>query len=87
MRAMTHNLDQKRYIDAEGCVARRSPRTGRVSITCRVNANRYVAEKDITVVSQEQAVIRQQDRLCLRFQAAHARVCDRIEQSGGEWSS
>ena len=83
---MTHNLDQKGYIDAEGCVVRRSPQTGRVSITCRVNANSYVAKKDIIVVSQEQTVVRQQDRLCLRFQAALARVCDRIEQRGGECS-
>ena len=54
---MTHNLDQKGYIDAERCVARRSPRTGRLSINCRVNVNRYVAEKYIIVVSQEQAVV------------------------------
>ena len=54
---MTHNLDQKGYIDGEGCVARRSPRMGRVSINCRVSVNRYVAEKYIIVVSQEQAVV------------------------------
>ena len=37
-------------------IARRTPRTGRVSINCRVNANRYAVEKYIIVVTQEQAV-------------------------------
>ena len=46
---------QKGYIDAEEFVEGRSAQTGRVAINCRINVNRYVAEKDRIVVSQKQS--------------------------------